>query len=601
MDLLPQLLVNGIISGALLAIPAIGFTAIFAVLRFPNFSVASHATVGAFAGYAANVWLGLPAAPALLAAFAVAGFVGLITDEIALKPLRSYGALTAAIASIALTIVLENMVRFGFGNDLRGYDLPLVRDWRIWGIRVGPQQVQNLTLALVIMAAVFAALKFSRIGKAMRAVADNPTLAELKGIDPVWVGRLTVVIGMGLVGAGGMLLGLGTSIDPLTGFRFILPIFAAAVVGGAWLHPRRSSGRDGRRHRRGAFGSRPLTVLQECCGLYCHRACAGHPAARSSGGKGLLMLSYLLATLTFAGIYALLALGLNVIWGMAGMVNLGLAGFFALGAYASALATVALGLPILLGVAIAIAVSALAGALLSRLTLNLRGDYLAIVTLGFGEVIRLIAANEIWLTNGSDGIPGIPGPWRGSLTPLQFNALSCALVLLAVAAAWWMTERLRRSPYGRALRALREDETAAAVAGKPVRLFKVQAFAIGAGLLGLAGAAYAHFNSYVAPDIFRPLLTIYIFLALTAGGTGNTGGAVLGAFIVMVILEGSRFVEPLFHGMSGAQGAALREIIIGSALILVMRLRPEGLLAERPPKPLRPEGQNPRCPGAGHG
>ena len=248
MDLLPQLLVNGLISGTLLAIPAIGFTAIFAVLRFPNFSVASHATIGAFAGYAANVWLGLPAAPALMAAFIVAALVGLLSDELALKPLRPYGALTAAIASIALTIVLENMVRFGFGNELRGYDLPLVRDWRLFGIRVGPQQVQNLLLALVIMATVFAALKYTRIGKAMRAVADNPTLAELKGIDPVRVGRLTVFIAMGLVGAGGMLLGLGTSIDPLTGFRFILPIFAAAVVGGARQHPGRGPRRDGRWH-----------------------------------------------------------------------------------------------------------------------------------------------------------------------------------------------------------------------------------------------------------------------------------------------------------------------------------------------------------------
>jgi len=294
------------------------------------------------------------------------------------------------------------------------------------------------------------------------------------------------------------------------------------------------------------------------------------------------MLSYLAATLVFAGVYALLALGLNVIWGMAGMVNLGLAGFFALGAYASALATVSLGLPIVAGVAVAMAVAALAGGVLSRLTLNLRGDYLAIVTLGFGEVIRLIAANEIWLTNGSDGIPGIPGPLRGTLTPLAFNWLSCALILLAVVVCWFLTERLRRSPHGRVLRAIRDDEVAAAVAGKPVRRFKVEAFALGAGILGLAGAAYAHFTSYVAPDIFRPLLTIYIFLALTAGGTGNSAGAVLGAFLVILVLEGSRFVEPLIPHLSGAQGAALREILIGVALIVVMRLRPEGLLAERP-------------------
>ena len=301
------------------------------------------------------------------------------------------------------------------------------------------------------------------------------------------------------------------------------------------------------------------------------------------------MVSWLLSVVTFAGVYALLALGLNVIWGMGGMVNLGLAGFFALGAYASALATTALGLPIALGIAVAIGFAALAGAALSRLTLTLRGDYLAIVTLGFSELIRLIAANEIWLTNGSDGISGIPGPWRGVLTPAQFNGLNAGLLVAGVLVVWAITERLRRSPWGRALRAIRDDETAAAVAGKPVRRFKVQAFALGAGILGLAGALYAHYTSYVAPDIFRPLITIYIFLALTAGGTGNTRGAVLGAVMVVAVLEGSRFLEGAVHGLGGVQTAALREIVIGVALIVVMRLRPRGLLAETPPPPFLPK------------
>ncbi len=293
------------------------------------------------------------------------------------------------------------------------------------------------------------------------------------------------------------------------------------------------------------------------------------------------MVSYLLATFVFAGIYAMLALGLNVIWGMAGMINLGLAGYFAVGAYVSALVTVA-GLPIPVGAAVAIAAAALTGALTARLTLRLRGDYLAIVTLGFGEVVRLIAANEIWLTNGSDGISGIPGPWRGALTPYQFNLLFAGITLVAVLVAWGLTERLRRSPYGRALRAIREGEMEAAVAGKPVRRMKVEAFALGAALLGAAGVLYAHFTSYIAPDIFRPLLTIYIFLSLTAGGTGNTSGAVLGAILVVALLEGSRFIEGVAPDLSGARGAALREMVIGAGLIAVMRLRPTGLLAERP-------------------
>ena len=229
---LAQLLINGLLAGALLAVPAIGFTAIYAVLRFPNFAVASHATIGAYAGYIANTTLGWPAGVALLAAFLAAGIAGVITDEAVLRRLRPSGPLTVAIASVALTIVLENVIRFTFGNDLRGYDLPVLRDWRGIGLRVGPQQVYNALAAAAAMAALFAFLSFTRTGKMMRAVADNPPLASLKGIDAHTVARLANFAGMGLAGFGGMLIGLDTSIDPLTGFRVMLSVFAAAVVGG---------------------------------------------------------------------------------------------------------------------------------------------------------------------------------------------------------------------------------------------------------------------------------------------------------------------------------------------------------------------------------
>lgn len=232
MDILLQLIVNGLINGTLLALPAIGLTAIFAVLRFPNFAVASHATIGAFAGYVANAQYGVPAPVALVAAFLVAGIAGVVTDGVVLKPMRRTGALATAIVSIALTIVLENMIRFGFGNELRGYDLPIYRDWRFGDIRIGPQQLENLALAGAAMLLLFLMLAFTRTGKTMRAVADNPVLANLKGINPDAVARLTNFVAMGLAGMGGMLLGLDTSIDPLTGFRAILPVFAAVVVGG---------------------------------------------------------------------------------------------------------------------------------------------------------------------------------------------------------------------------------------------------------------------------------------------------------------------------------------------------------------------------------
>jgi branched-chain amino acid transport system permease protein len=227
-----QALVNGIMTGALIAIPAIGFSAIFAVLRYPNFAVASYATIGAFAGWWANATLGLPVVAMLLVAFVIAGIIGVAAEEVALKRLRPSGAITVAIASLALNLILENVVRFAFGNDLRGYDLPIARDFHVLGLRIGPQQVQSLLLAVAIMAAFFAFLRLTRFGKAMRAVADNPDLARLKAIDPAKIAIASVFIGAGLSGIGGVLIGLDTSIDPLTGYRVLLSVFAAAVLGG---------------------------------------------------------------------------------------------------------------------------------------------------------------------------------------------------------------------------------------------------------------------------------------------------------------------------------------------------------------------------------
>src|SRR5204862_1623202 len=289
---------------------------------------------------------------------------------------------------------------------------------------------------------------------------------------------------------------------------------------------------------------------------------------------------YLVAMVTFAGLYGLLALGLNLVWGMAGMINLGLVGFFALGAYVSALATLELGVPMAAGLLAAMVLTAAAGAAVALATARLRGDYLAIITLGFSEVVRLVASNELWLTNGTDGISGIPGPWRGRVAPQTFNVIYLAMVVLAVLAVLAVCERIRHSPYGRVLRAIRDDDQVAAVAGKRVIVFKVQAFAVSAAILGLAGALWGHYTSFIAPDVFTPLVTIYVVLALTAGGTGNNVGAVLGAALVIFLMEGTRFATGWLGGLAPVQVAALREALIGAALLVVLRVRPRGLLPE---------------------
>ncbi|MEA2930236.1 MAG: branched-chain amino acid transport system permease protein [Hyphomicrobiales bacterium] len=295
------------------------------------------------------------------------------------------------------------------------------------------------------------------------------------------------------------------------------------------------------------------------------------------------MTNYLIAMATFGAIYAILALGLNVMWGMAGMVNLGIVGFYAFGAYVSALLTVNAHAPIALGLAAAMAGTALMAALVTLGIARLRDDYLAIVTLGFAEVVRIVAENEIWLTRGTDGVSGIPQPLKSALGS-DFNLAYLLFCLLVLGIAWFVVERVRSSPFGRVLRAIREDAQVAAFAGKNVLAFKVKAFAIGGALAGLAGALYAHYSSYIVPEIYVPLLTIYIFLALTAGGIGNNSGAVIGAFVVVFFLESTRFLIGVVPWLSAEQLAALREFLVGLGLLLVLFFRPRGLVPEPLPR-----------------
>ena len=167
----------------------------------------------------------------------MAGAAGLFFDKRGAPAAGQAGRVAGGHRLDRLGLVLENVVRLGFGNDLRGYDRPIARDMRFGDIRVSPQQLETMALALAIMLAVFAALAFTRIGKAMRASADNPELAALKGIRPERIAMMASFVGMGLVGVGGMLLGLDSSIDPLTGTRILLSIFAAAVLGGLGSAP----------------------------------------------------------------------------------------------------------------------------------------------------------------------------------------------------------------------------------------------------------------------------------------------------------------------------------------------------------------------------
>lgn len=227
-----QLLANGVIAGTEIGLAAVGFSLVHAVLKSSNFAIGTLMTVGAYMAWMGNVWLGLPVVAAFLCAFLGAGLVGAVGDWLVLRPLRNQTALTVSIASMAMGLVLENIIRFFYGNDFLSFDTPVLRDIRVLGVRLPPVQLQNLAIAVVAMLLLWGMLRATDLGKAMRAVADNPRLAEVKGIDARRIGMLANVIGLGLAGVAGAMIGVNAAVDPVLGFRVMLPVFAAAILGG---------------------------------------------------------------------------------------------------------------------------------------------------------------------------------------------------------------------------------------------------------------------------------------------------------------------------------------------------------------------------------
>jgi branched-chain amino acid transport system permease protein len=300
--------------------------------------------------------------------------------------------------------------------------------------------------------------------------------------------------------------------------------------------------------------------------------------------------AYLVFFLVVALYYALLCLGLNLQWGVTGLFNVGVAGFVAVGAYVSALLTGpnspehwgGLGLPVAVGWAGAAGLAGLCALLVGAVTLRLRHDYLAIATFGIAVTIQLIALNFARLTNGPFGIAQIPRPFAGwAGTPLGRNALYLGLVVLVVAATYLGLERLVRSPWGRVLRGLREDETAAAALGKSPARYRLEAFVLGAMVMGLGGAMYAHFIGFIAPEDFLPILTFQVWTMLVVGGSGSNRGALLGGVLVWGLWSGSgALVAALLPQALQARGAALQVVLIGVVLAAVLLQRPRGLLGE---------------------
>ncbi|MGI5882797.1 MAG: branched-chain amino acid ABC transporter permease [Dethiobacteria bacterium] len=273
--------------------------------------------------------------------------------------------------------------------------------------------------------------------------------------------------------------------------------------------------------------------------------------------------AYYLQIIILVGINIIMAAGLNLIVGYTGQLSIGHAAFMSLGAYTSAIATLNLGLPFIVSLLIGALVAAFFGILIGIPTLRLKGDYLAIATLGFGEIVRIIFLN-LKITGGAVGLRGIPKE-----TTLLW-VIAAALVTL------YLLQRILNSRVGRALIAIREDETAAESMGINATYYKTLAFGVGAFFAGLGGGLFAHYFRYIHPNVFGFMRSIEQLCMVVLGGLGNMWGAILGAVALTAIPELLR------------AGAEYRLLVYGALLVLMMRARPQGLLgeSEQGPNPL---------------
>lgn len=303
------------------------------------------------------------------------------------------------------------------------------------------------------------------------------------------------------------------------------------------------------------------------------------------------LISYVAFFATMAGIMAIAVLGLNLQWGNTGLFNGGVVAFFGMGAYG----TMILGgrpeagqfggfeLPFVIAFAGGILAAGILAWIVGKLTLKLRHDYLAIATFGVAIAFESVTRNAEWLTGGAKGLRGFPRPLEAAIgNNFAYGLVFLGLVLVVLIAVYVGLERLVRSPYGRVLRAIREDETAARSLGKDPARLRLQAFIIGSMIMGAAGGLYVAFYAFVSPQDMAPILTFQLWAMLIVGGAGNNRGAVLGAFLIWGAWTLSGFALSKYAPDSmQLYAGSVQYILIGLVIVGMLLWRPEGLLPER--------------------
>lgn len=596
-------LVAGLINGNAYALVALGLSLVIGVANVVNFAQGSLFAVGAMVGWWVTTTMGMPLWAAALAAIVVTGALGWVINLVAVRPFAGRAPIAAVLSTIAVMIILDNLVQVVFGPQVRPFEtgLPDVR-LQVGGISIGLIDVIILATGIILMVALSLVLRFTKLGRAVRATSQDRDAAAQMGVPVRRVQAVAFIVASALGGLAGVLVAayFGT-IAPTQGFQIGIAGIAAATLGGlgsllgavvgGWilgvLEAIGVSFWGDSVRQLITFGALLLVLWIRPEGIFGKKTVKREPLTGTffSQGRAIVMRWWQIAILvvlaalpiipgifsgyaTQVGIqviaFSMIALSMTVIGGAAGQLSLGQAGAVAIGAYAAALLMKSAGLPFLLVVILAGLISAVLVSLLAAPSWRLSGHYPAIATLATGAGISALILFAEPLTGGGSGISLIPfmDVFGYELTSTsEIYAIGLVLLLALVLIVW----RLGGSHIGRYWRAIRDDEVAARSAGIAAPQYKSLAFGVGGFIAGVAGAYWAGQYGYLEPRIFDPMLSFQIVTIAVLGSMLRPFGAIVGSVILVGGLEVFRF------------SAEWRLVIYGVILLLLVRFRPEGL------------------------
>jgi len=616
---------NGLAIGQVYALIALGFSLVFGVSNLINFAQGALFMLGAFFAFSGVTWLGLPLPVAALGAIVLVTLLGMLLEGVALRPLENGPYIAPVLSTLAISMIIDQLAEIIWSPEGQSFPLPFEEiTFFIGGAYITSTDILIFVVGGLAALALTWFLAHSWTGRSVRATAQDRDAAAQLGVRTDKVRRLA----FGLAGTLGALSGILValyfkSVFPQMGMPFALKGFSAALLGGLTSIPGAVVGGlslgivetlasayigegyrdlvafslllvfllfrpqgllgDSRLSALGglgaASGSMPSTSLLASASSQraAHRVWDIPPWGFLLAGAVLALLplltqsSYVLQAVTYAMIFALLAASVSLVSGSIGVLSLGHAAFYGVGAYAVAVLGHTYGLPAEVGLPGAVLLTAAVAAVAALPLYRLSGHTAALGTLAIGQIGFLVFMTWLPVTRGPMGFLNIPAPRFELLGGLRLATIGQKFWLAALVAAvgLFLAQRLLNSEMGRAWRGMREDRLAAHAAGLPVRRYLMMGFAVSGALAGAAGGLFAYVQSVISPDSFNVQVSLLLLTMAVLGGLGNLTGAALAGFLLTLLPE-------LFRSF-----AEWRMIAYGVFLLLVLRLRPQGILGAR--------------------